>query len=252
MAIFKITQEEINQYMARFEGSVPLVIYPRGLFTYKYQLHFVESEIDLKFGLSQIQDIKPNTHYKIVAGFEKTKLEDFINLDWFGGGGGIPMTFNKRLVNKMRQLCPNDFIALPITIINLSDQVDPYQNNDFYIVNPLNTLDAIDKEKSTTYIYSSGTMDIKKRIYKKNPWQGHLIAFDKSIRQMIFHPTLAKELYPSKQFHFLTPEEDSFWMGGGYPNGHNKDTFSYWMNGVEKAMAYPRKSLYKFMGDDYT
>ena len=74
MAVFKITQEEINQYMARFEGSVPLVIYPRGLFTYKYQLHFVESEIDLKFGLSQIQDIKPNTHYKIVAGFEKTKL----------------------------------------------------------------------------------------------------------------------------------------------------------------------------------
>jgi hypothetical protein len=41
---------------------------------------------------------------------------------------------------------------------------------------------------------------------------------------MIFHPRLAKELYPSKQFKFLTPEEDSFWMGGGYPDGHNKDT----------------------------
>ena len=51
MAVFKPTQEEINQYLARFEGDIPLFIYPRGLFTYKYQIHFVESNIDLRSGL---------------------------------------------------------------------------------------------------------------------------------------------------------------------------------------------------------
>ena len=68
---------------------------------------------------------------------------------------------------------------------------------------------------------------------------------------MVWHPSLAKELYPSKQFKFLTPEEDSFWMGGGFPDGHNRETFSYWYNGIVKTMAYPRKSLYKFMDEKW-
>lgn len=42
-----------------------------------------------------------------------------------------------------------------------------------------------------------------------------------------------------------------FYHRAGYPEGHNKETFSIWMNGVEKTMAYPRKSLYKFMGEAY-
>lgn len=240
MTIFKITQEEINQYLTRFEGNVPLVIYPRGLFSYKHQLHFIESDIYLQFGLSKIENIEPNKQYKIIVGLKKTKLEDFVHLDWFSGGGGIPMVFNKRLVSKIQQLCPNDFIALPVTIINRSDQVEPYQNNDFYIINPFNTLDAIDKEKSITDEYQG---DVEKRIYKENPWNGHLIAFEESIKKIIFHPKLAQALYPSKQFSFLTPEEDSFRMGGGYPDGHNKDTWSYWMNGIKKTMQYPRPSL---------
>tara|TARA_B110000261_G_C13069287_1_gene351475 strand:- start:1608 stop:1748 length:141 start_codon:yes stop_codon:yes gene_type:complete len=30
MAVFKINQEEINQYLARYEGNTPLVVFPRG------------------------------------------------------------------------------------------------------------------------------------------------------------------------------------------------------------------------------
>jgi len=249
MAVFKIIQEEINQYLTRFEGTVPLVIYGRGLFTYKYQIHFVESDINLRSGLYQTKNIDLNKKYKIVAGFNKTKLEEFIDHDSIDASGKMPRLFNKRLVSKMQQVCPNDFIALPVTIINLTDEVEPYQNNDFYIVNAINTLDSIDKANSIIdYSFEGDPIpNIKKRVYKENPWQGRLLAFEKNIRKMIWHPTLAKALYPSKQFHFLTPEEDSFWMGGGYPNGHNKDTFSYWMNGVEKTMAYPRTSLFKLI-----
>ena len=100
MAVFKPTQEEINQYLARFEGDVPLVIYGRGLFTYKFQIHFVESEINLRSGLYQIEDINTNKQYKIVAGFNKTKLEEFIDHDWIDDSGEMPMLFNKRLVKR--------------------------------------------------------------------------------------------------------------------------------------------------------
>ena len=61
---------------------------------------------------------------------------------------GPPCLFNKRLVDKMHKLCPNDFIALPVTLINLSDKLEAYENKDFYIINALNTIDAVDREKS--------------------------------------------------------------------------------------------------------
>jgi hypothetical protein len=253
MVIFKITQEEINQYLARFTEITPLVIYGSGKFPSKYQIDFVESDIDLEFGLSPIENIDPNKNYKIVAGFNKIKLEDFICRDSIDASGELPRLFNKRLVDKIQVICPNDFIALPVTIINLTNEVEPYQNNDFYIVNAINTLDAIDKEKSIIHHSYEGDPipTVKKRIYKENPWQGHLIAFEKNISAMIWHPRLAKELYPSKQFEFLTPEEDSFWHGSGFLNGHNRETYSIWMNGVVKTMAYPKKSLYKFMGEKW-
>ena len=247
MAVFKPTQEEINQYLSRFEGNVPLVISGRGLFTYKYQIHFVESDINLRSGLYQIKNIDPNKQYKIVAGFNKTKLEEFIDHDWIDDSGKMPMLFNKRLVEKIKRICPSDFIALPVTIINLTDQVEAYENRDFYIVNAINTLDVIDKEKSVIDEYER----VEKRVYKNNPWNGHLLAFEKNIKKMIWHPSLAKKLYPSKQFHFLTPEEDSFYHSAGYPEGYNKDTWSIWLKGVEKTMAYPRKSLYKLMGEEW-
>ena len=211
MAVFKPTQEEINKYLARFEGDVPLVISGRGLFTYKFQIHFVESDIDLEYGMCPIQDIDPNKQYKIVAGFNKTKLEEFIDHDWIDDSGKMPMLFNKRLVEKINKICPNDFIALPVIIINLTDQVEAYENRDFYIVNAVNTLDVIDDRKSTFGTWSDDSKRPKKRVYLYNSWNGHLLAFEKNIRRMIWHPSLAKELYPSKQFAFLTPEEDSFY-----------------------------------------
>jgi len=251
MGLFKPTQEEINQYLARFTGTVPLVIYGRGLFTYKFQIHFVESEINLRSGLYQIEDIDTNKQYKIVAGFNKTKLEDFINHDWINASGKIPMLFNKRLVEKINKICPNDFIALPVTIINITDQVEPYENRDFYIVNAVNTLDVIDDRKSTFGMWSDDSKKPEKIVYLYNSWNGYLLAFEKNIKKMIWHPSLAKELYPSKQFCFLTPEEDSFYNLAGYPDSHNKETWSIWIKGVEETMAYPRKSLYKLMGEEW-
>ncbi|GAB4165971.1 MAG: hypothetical protein Tsb006_5460 [Rickettsiaceae bacterium] len=207
----------------------------------------MESDIYLRYGHCQIEDIDPNKQYKIVGGFDRTKLEDFINHDWIDSSGQMPMLFNKRLVKKIQALCPNDFIALPVTIINLTDEVESYQNRDFYIVSAINTLDAIDKEKSVIDEYQR----VEKPVYKENPWDGHLLAFEKNVKGMVWHPKLAKELYPSKQFQFFTPEEDGFLCGFYIPEGHNRETFTHWVKGVVKTMSYPRKSLFKFMGEEY-
>ena len=250
MAVFTPTQEEINQYLARFEGDVPLVIYGRGLFRPKFQIKFVESEINLRSYLEPIEGIVSNKQYKIVAGFNEIKLEEFIDHDWINNSGRMPMLFNKRLVEKIKAMCSNDFIALPVTITNLTDQVAAYENRDFYIINAINTLDVIDDRKSTFDTWVDDSKKPKKRVYIDNPWNGHLLAFEKNIRRMIWHPSLAKELYPSKQFAFLTPEEDSFY-GRGLPDYYNNDSWSHWIYRVEKTMAYPRKGLYKFMGKDY-
>jgi hypothetical protein len=250
MAFFKPTQEEINQYLARFEGDIPLVIYPRGLFRPKFQIKLVESNIKIRSGLYPIEDIDSSKSYKIVAGFNEIKLEEFIDHDWIDWSGKMPMLFNKRLVEKIKKICPNEFIALPVTIINLTDQVEAYENRDFYIVNAINNLDVINHEKSTFGTWADDSKKPKKRVYKDNPWNGHLLAFEKNIKRMIWHPSLAKELYPSKQFAFLTPEEDSFYHRG-LPDYYNNDSWSHWIYKVEKTMAYPRKSLYKFMGEYY-
>lgn len=213
------TKTEMQEYLQRFIGTIPLIIAPRNPYPHKCRPIFVESEIDLEYGLYQIQNIQPNKQYKIIAGFKKAKLEDFIHFDWLMGGGGIPKLFNKRLVEKMQNICPNDFIALPVILINLSDKIAPYENKDFYVVNALNTIDAIDREKSVIdYAYEGDKGRVIKRVYKEDPWQGHLIAFDDSIYSMIYHPKLAKELYPSKQFQFLTPEEDSYWHNWREPD----------------------------------
>lgn len=209
---------EMQEYLQRFTGTVPLVIYPYDRYLHKCKPTFVESEIELEYGLNQIQNIQLNKQYKIIAGFKKAKLEDFIHFDWLMGGGGIPDLFNKRLVEKMQNICPNDFIALPVILINLSDKIASYENKDFYVVNALNTIDAIDRKKSVIDIYPSGRERVIKRVYKEDPWQGHLIAFDTSINGMIYHPKLAQALYPSKQFQFLTPEEDSYWHNWREPD----------------------------------
>lgn len=246
MTISKVTPEEAKQYLKRFEGTVPLVIYPQSPYPRKCQPTFIESEINLEYGLYQIQNIEPNKQYKIIAGFEKARLEDFVNFDWLMGGGGIPDLFNKRLVDKMQKVCPNDFIALPVTLINLSDKVEPYQNNDFYVVNASNTIDAIDREKSKIHYYNAQVVmgRVKKKVYKEDPWQGHLIAFDSIGTGMIYHPKLAKELYPSKQFTFLTPEEDNYWHGEGFAANYNKDTWLDWLRTIN-TMTYPGSRLLK-------
>jgi hypothetical protein len=242
MRYTKITKEEINKYLERFEGTMPLTMHVQQSYPMKCRPILIESELNLEYGMATIQNIELGKECKIVGGFEKAELKDFAHFDWLWASK-MPNLFNKRLVEKMNALCPNDFIALPVILINLSNKVEPYENKDFYIVNALNTIDAIDKDKSGIYTYPSGRKSIEKRVYKKDPWQGHLIAFDDSIHEMIYHPKLAKALYPSKQCSFFTPDEDSS-VYFVLPDGYDKESWSHWWC-IVNAMAYPEKYVRK-------
>ena len=60
---------------------------------------------------------------------------------------------------------------------------------------------------------------------------------------MVYHPKLAKELYPGKQFQFYTPDEDNA-VRFILPEGYDKETWAHWMR-VVKAMANPEKYIPK-------
>lgn len=247
MTSLKITTEEINKYLDRFEGTVPLTMHVQQSYPMRCRPILIESELNLEYGLTTIQGIDPNKEYKILAGFKKAALKEFVHFEWLWASM-FSNLFNKTLIDKMNEFCPNDFIALPVTLINLSDKVEPYENKDFYIVNALNTIDAVDREKSfIRYSFEGDKGRVINAVYKEDPWQGHLIAFDDSISEMIYHPKLAKALYPSKQFEFYTPDEDNA-VRFILPDGYDKETWSHWKS-VVKAMAYPEKYIRKSLLD---
>lgn len=249
---FKVSSEDVKKYLQRFEGTEPLICcgdYRIRTFT------FIESDINVRNVSGELQNIDLNKQYKILAAVKKTKLKDFIHFDCLSHEGEdisaeeLPDLFNKRVVEKMQKLCPNDFIALPVTLINLSNRGEFYENKDFYIVNPLNTVKAIDEGKSRTiYEHSLGKEIMTKRIYKENPWQGHLIAWDNITSTVIYHPKLAKELFPSKWLNFVTPEEDSYWHAGGLPEGYDNQTW-FSRTIVSQKIAHPNRQVLKLINE---
>lgn len=72
------------------------------------------------------------------------------------------------------------------------------------------------------------------------------MVFESSISKMIWHPRLAKALYPSKRFQFLTPEEDSYWSKGGFPEGYDKASWFDYLK-IQDKMAYPGPRLSKIL-----
>jgi hypothetical protein len=206
------TKAEMAEYLKRFEGDRPLIMYSSGRFLNKYIPDLIESEIRLRGGLYTIPGIQRNKEYKIIAGLDKLTQDELLKRDCLYMGIGLPYTFHKRVVEKMEQVCPNDFIPLQVTLISTSDRLEPYENKDFYIVNALHTIDALDHEKSDISYDNKNDKSkgglVFKRVYKEEDfWQGHLMVFESTDNKIIYHPKLAKALYPGKHYQFLTQDE---------------------------------------------
>ena len=232
--------------MKRFEDTEPLAITDTKIIYFKYTAELLESELYLEYGHRSIKNIEIDKEYKIVAGLE-LKLEKFVDHDLLVGGSELPNLFHRRVVNKMQEICPEDFIVLPVTITNLDDKVEAYENKDFYIVNALNTLDALDRDQSVIKYWSEkdeGTT--RRRVFKDNPWDGHYLAFCRpSLRGMIYHPKLARALYPNKYFDFATADEKNAYSYRELPRG--METNEMWLEWkkVMNVMKYPERYVSK-------
>ena len=115
------------------------------------------------------------------------------------------------MLDTMLQMCPNDFEHFNMTIKNLTNKQPAFENKDFYLINALHTIDALDEKKTEIEYWQNGrhlTHSIRGRwFFKENPWDGHMIARDRLSGRVVWHPKLAGEFRNSKGIEFLTDEE---------------------------------------------
>ena len=93
------------------------------------------------------------------------KKEGFIKYDFLYNADGPAFVVHQRVLDKLNELCTNDFQALPIIIKNCALASESFENKDFWLINILNIVDAIDQEKSGAY-WRGDFLEFKKRMVK--------------------------------------------------------------------------------------
>jgi hypothetical protein len=190
-----------------FNTTRPLQIYPTGYSNPKkdawYLSDFKIIDIEIR---PQKLDYQPELLFSI-----ETAPRNFTKLDTLMVKNGGDDLFHKRIVKKMLQICPDDFQALPTTIINHESISEQFKNHDYYLLNILHFIDAIDEERSSIRYrqWEDGTprVNIDKRRFRDDCWEGHLIARDRRTFRVLWHPLLAREFAHHKSIQFLADDE---------------------------------------------
>lgn len=182
-----------------FNTTKPLQPYVTGYSNAKkmvwYLSDFDRSDIRIK---QRKLDVIPELFFNI-----EVPPRTFTKLDKLLIKQGGEELYHKRIVNKILELCPDDVQALPVTIFNHSDLNEQFENHDYFLLNILHTIDALDVERST--FRESGIAS--KQFFHNDRWDGHLIARDKRSTRVLWHPRLAREFAKSKSIMFLADDE---------------------------------------------
>lgn len=198
----------------KYYGNKPLFKSTGSYYPDKYMLQYHEFEEPKEFNLwDTMEGIRlEEKPYKIVFGI-KAKPEEFLKYDFLWCPDGPAFVAHRRAIEKLTEMCPDDFQAFPIEIKNLDSKDTPFINKDYYIINILNLVDAIDKEKSDIRYSKNGVPYIDKVILKENGIDGHLLARDRLYEPFIlFDPKLAREFVKSKGINFLDEEEKNRYL----------------------------------------
>ena len=149
-----------KDYTAQFIGNVesydkskPFVIgipedYNGPLFSYSS-----DGTKDVKLFRGKRLDVEPCPKYVIYSDVPEKTVKKLDTLPI----GTYPI-FNKRAISILEQMCPDDFQAFPITVINSpkKKKLEVFENHDYFAVNITNTVDAIDKDNSTLEYLTDG------------------------------------------------------------------------------------------------
>ncbi len=163
-----------DEYLQRFEGSKPIELWLTNYTLFRLQPEDTEFKIDLigiinsKYSLKKFE--KQNN---LVVGFKKkVTKEEIENLPYLHANVlGLKHLIRKDIIELMLQLCPDDFEAIPVKVISANKHVEPFELNDYYTINVLRCIKAIDEANSDIVIDKDGWANIKKFRYRENPWE---------------------------------------------------------------------------------
>ena len=199
--------------MKKFKGNRPLLIYHTH--PDKFLLEYRDVDPPKTFNLYQFMRVNPleEKKYNIVFG-SKRKPEDFTQYNYLHCCEGPGLILHERVLTVLQEICPEDFQAFPILIKNFNPKTPPFENKDYYILNLLHEIDALDKEKSRLrfdHPEAPEWFSIQRLVFKETSMGDHHLGRLKGYLPIeLLSPFLATHLTKlklTKGIKFLTEKE---------------------------------------------
>lgn len=226
------------------EMNDPLFIFVRGGSVRKYSLNYYGFEPPKSFDLDNLCLRKKieEKKYEIIFGI-KAQPDEFTKYDFLKGNDLIPLIVHQRVVDILKEDCPNEFQAFPIVIKNFDKKDPPFENHDYYAINLLNKIDCIDRDKSDLFYRDEEALEhdwfeIKRLVFKEEGMTPIHIAYLYGTQQEIIHPSLAAKLKKCKGVEFRPANSI-------YPKMRTPGEFIKFMYeaGDEKSLESVRRSM---------
>ncbi|WP_047220578.1 imm11 family protein [Orientia tsutsugamushi] len=191
----------------KFYETKPLISIANSIDLYDH--HFRTSEYSLYRGMpgERMEDKEYNFIYGTNALQESLIKYDFLShVD-----GRARFLVHKRVLDKLQEMCPDDFQAFPATIKNIKKKNPDFENHDYYVLHIIPLIDAIDKDKTMVKVIHEERWDIKNLVFKETCMGKHLLARVRYVGIYIFAPELAKEFAYSRGIEFYSDVEHYSW-----------------------------------------
>jgi hypothetical protein len=182
-----------DYYLQRFEGTKPVEIWPTN-YPISWEPTLVESEVELLGNLNNgYRAQRFELPCKIIVGFPKKIKQETIQDEPYlrVNAVGLYDLIHKDIIDKMLEICPDDFQPVPVKVIGTTKNDENFEFNHYYTINVLNRIKAIDETRSEFRISENGIAHFQKFKYKENPWQD---GFVKGVSV-----GTSEEMYPSRK-----------------------------------------------------
>lgn len=133
------------------------------------------------------QEIKPPYIYYY---YVKGDQEGLLNYDYISNISGAPVV-NKKIRMLLEGFCPDDVQFIEAEI----KTKDGIIKDEYYALNILNKVDAIDMEESDYYYEEDGRIDFEKIYFKSNCMKNHCIARESQCMSLILVSEELKQLF---------------------------------------------------------
>ncbi|RYE05865.1 MAG: hypothetical protein EOP33_01215 [Rickettsiaceae bacterium] len=136
--------------------------------------------------------------------------EELVTYDFLYCNDKTVFMVHKRVLEKLLQMCPDDFEVTPVIIENLKSEPQAFINRDFVSIDVLHKVRAIDKGKTRIRLNDNDFGSIIIYQYKEDCMDGHLLALDNISLDLLFDPKLAREFANSKGSEFVDSSFDLY------------------------------------------